>query len=730
MRNINFIEVGMENFGPYIDPMILKFENNNLVLITGPNGIGKTMSLEAIPFTLFGETSKGAKGDDVVNTRVGKNCHTWVKFLINDDTYIVDRYHKYTKLGNTVTIIKNKDENPYVKGHREVLPEVEKLICSKKSFINTLMFGQKVKDFFTDLIDSDKKEIFRKILTLEIYTVWYKEADNDLKAIKQKIQQLLSQIGIEKGILANTDVQIDILFKQFNEFKEVKKEKIRTLKNSIEDNRRLFDNWIIKQQELKVEEHDVKQLQININDVERQITHYENEKATTFLQLKNSASSKTSEMNAEANKGIQGCIENNRKAFNDILEIHDGELKKLSEEITIVNQLKTDNVGKISTIETEMRICQKDIDNITRSLEIEGGECPTCLRDIDDECRSHLESEALDASTRYHSFKNQLEEINKSQKINNSKLDDIVQKENKLHELLVETKRKIQAEEQRDKQQIQEKLDAAIQKINELERSETIKIERDYAEYVSNLRIKLDKLNKTKEAADIVAEKIKEIDLTISKIEQSIAGAEIQLKIAEDEEYDKSQLAAYQIRKVELNKSIKEMEEDVVNFQKEETVTSFWKAAWSPTGIPSMLIDESIPFMNKKVAEYLNQLSNGRYIVSFDTLAETKAGEFRDKISVNVLDTYTRANSRVQLSGGQTRLVDIATILTLGDLQSNIQDVNINILLFDEIFDSLDEENIGFVSKILSKLKVGKSIYLISHTQVDQLEADEVLELR
>jgi len=50
--------------------------------------------------------------------------------------------------------------------------------------------------------------------------------------------------------------------------------------------------------------------------------------------------------------------------------------------------------------------------------------------------------------------------------------------------------------------------------------------------------------------------------------------------------------------------------------------------------------------------------------------------------------------------------------------------------LFDEIFDSLDEENIGFVSNILGQIKMEKSIYLISHTQVEQLEADEILEFK
>ena len=156
-------------------------------------------------------------------------------------------------------------------------------------------------------------------------------------------------------------------------------------------------------------------------------------------------------------------------------------------------------------------------------------------------------------------------------------------------------------------------------------------------------------------------------------------------------------------------------------------VAHFWKAGFSSAGIPSMLIDEAIPYMNERVEHYLDMLTNGRYVVSFDTLAETKAGEFRDKISVHVLDTQTRANSRVQLSGGQTRIIDIAIILTLGDLLSRIQNVSFNILLFDEIFDALDEQNIQYVSKVLSKIKIGKAVYIISHQHQDHLEADETL---
>jgi DNA repair exonuclease SbcCD ATPase subunit len=146
------------------------------------------------------------------------------------------------------------------------------------------------------------------------------------------------------------------------------------------------------------------------------------------------------------------------------------------------------------------------------------------------------------------------------------------------------------------------------------------------------------------------------------------------------------------------------------------------------SGIPSMLIDEAIPFMNRRIMEYLDAIG-GRYIVSFDTLGEIKSGEVRDKITIRVLDTVTKANMRKQLSGGQTRIVDIATILTLSDLQNIIQDTKTNIILLDEIFDSLDDKNIAYVSNLLRSLAKGRSTNIISHRAIDQIDCDEQLQL-
>jgi len=257
-----------------------------------------------------------------------------------------------------------------------------------------------------------------------------------------------------------------------------------------------------------------------------------------------------------------------------------------------------------------------------------------------------------------------------------------------------------------------------------------VKILNKQAEDKKELQEKEAYLQNKREDQEKMNNEIEKIEKTISALQQDINTLTSQLEREENMEYDETQLNSYITKKHNLRTSIENKNQEIIQLEKQITIHEFWKKGFSSTGIPSMLIDDSIPFMNEKITKYLDLLTNGRYIVSFDTLDETKAGDFRDKISVHVIDTETKANSRVQLSGGQTRIIDIATILTLGDLQANIQDVKFNILLFDEIFDALDYDNATYVSKVLNKLKVDKSIYVISHQHQDQLEPDETLEFK
>jgi len=730
MRQINFQEVGMENYGPYISPMILTFKNNNLTLITGPNGIGKTMALDSIPFSLYGITSKGAKGDDVVNNTVGKNCKTWVKFQVNTDQFLVTRFHKHSKGGSTVIL--NKNGVDIKKGQREVSIEIERILCPRKTFMNTLMFGQKVKDFFTDLGDADKKEIFRRILDLDAYTSYYDEAKKMIDKLETGRQEIDKKLAVTNGILSETKMQISILLKQKEEFETNKNERIKTVRKSIDDNIRLLEKW-------QSAFEDIKEKIIDISEVEKKL----NEAQIKLGEVKQFELSCQNELNQKKNKKISEIKEKANDSVQNIKDILQGKLTKLRDQIQAIKDLLVIEDKKIENQKNEIRIkyaefrsekinIKNQIQEIKENvLDKDIASCPICKQDVTDEVKADLSKKVNDLSARFN-------HIVSVEEIELKKVDDIldsISKENSKNCALDVSNinviiKKEQDDSKNEEDGVKAKLTAMLKLIDEYAKKEEETLVSKCKEDLGTIVQELSALKLQHNEQNDLKTKHNEIERTITNIKNQNKVYEAEIQTIEKQEFDMRQMSANKGKIFEMEHQLEQGAKALTELNKMQDVVEFWKSGFSSTGIPSMLIDEAVPFMNQKVAYYLDLITNGRYIVSFDTMAETKAGEFRDKIAVRVVDTYTRANSRVQLSGGQTRIIDIATILTLGDLQASIQDVKFNILLFDEIFDSLDDENIGYVSKVLSKLKIGRAIYIISHTHQEQVEADEVLAFR
>ena len=730
MRNIVFKEAGMVNFGPYVDQMVLKFQEDQLTLIVGPNGVGKTMALDSIPFTLFGMTSKGLKGDDIVNNVTNKNCHTWVEFHIDDDKYIVNRYQKYHKFGNN-NVVLNKNGIDIKQGARDVHPEIERLICPQKGFMNTLMFGQKVKDFFTDLTDSKQKEIFRKLLGLDNYVDYYKEADARMKELGEKLREAQQQIVIKLELIKEVESRIAELEQDQKTFEAQKKQALLDMEKNKRDLEKFMEKHIQEKNELLTQDHEPEKIQIEWNKLLNDLSTIDMEISQLELDINSKAENKMHELKQTAEQKKAEVAKQESAEKDKIIEEWRSQEKIIDVEISNIKVTENELKLKMNELMLKSQYAQKDIDKIRESVfDSDISTCPVCHQEITAHTKEDLHKEIEELKNLIHACTNEMGEATTESEALRKKRDALEKSKRDLDAEAGESLTKLGVEKQREINQIEARLQEVLDMVEIQAVNQVNDMKAERAEAREKIVKVIDEHKELYEIAKKNAEELEFLNDNIKNCENGIKTIDEQYKREEQSEYDTTQLNTQKGRLASLAKDVKDIQDSNKEDTRKLEVTEFWKSAYSPTGIPSMLTDEAIPFMNERVSEYLESLSNGRYIVSFDTQDTIKSGEIRDKISVNVLDTYTRANQRKQLSGGQTRLVDIATILTLGDLQANNLGINVNLLIFDEIFDSLDDQNIDYVSKVLSRLKKGRSIYLISHRHQDQLEADNILEIR
>ncbi len=731
MKNIKFLRFGGKNFKNHIDPIEVDVIDNGITLITGPNGSGKTSLFEILPFTFFGRTPKGLTSNDVVNNKMDKDCVTFVDYEIKEEDETIDkykciRYCKYKSVGNNVILSKN-DNKKYRVGHKEVIKEINK-IWSKDVFMNTMFFAQKVKDFFMDLQDSDQKQIFKSILRTQDYEEYKKIVNIREKENNDKLIDVDNQINLQNKLIEDYQSQIIRLQNEKDLFYENKKERISLLNQEIKQAKDKLNELLILKEKIDI---DNLQQQLELitkikNDLEYRLSNIKKRIEDEYNNLKNETNYNKKEIESKFNDEKNDIV----SKVNDILNKMRSELDVQVDELQNEANSLSENLKKLELQENNIK---NSIDNIDNTIELffkdssklmSQSSCPLCKSEINDDVKNRLQKEVDELKNKKQDLINEKEKIE-------PELIEISNNYNKIRDDMSQLKKNFLENKNKKEKDCNDEIEILKAKfkeyIKELEISFNSKLKEIDEKYDKEEKELIEQTESKQNQLSLLKEKITDYNdllIEINNLNNQINLKIENLKERESDEFDDKQIIYYDDKIKDHIKEIENLSENKINLEKRSRCLEFWKKAFSNSGIPSMLIDDAIPFMNITIRKYLDEMTYGRYIVSFDTLKETKSGEFRDKISINIYDNITGANQRQQLSGGQSRLIDIATILTLADLQSYMQNINNNILIFDEVFDSLDTDNILMVSKALRKIAKNKSIYIISHSHIEQLEYD------
>lgn len=734
MKNINVKKTCIENFGPYKDETSLDFSTNGLTVISGKNGSGKTFLIDSIPYGLFGIMSKGLKGDDVINDEVLKNCHTKEVFAIDDIDYEINVYRKHHTFSNSVIL--ESSDGFKLNGRKDVTKFIEENIYPYKVFVNTVFFPQdreKDAEFLSKYGDGDahQKEIFNMLLNLSEYKTYRKNVSSSRNNLEDMKTKLDNSILSSRETYKNLSSELKLAKVNKDNFDKDKKSEVKEMEdklNKLKEVKNDFESKLKKHniadynEQIKNIDIDVKVTKINIINLNETLEIEEKKIGSEVLNIflnYNSDLHIIETFMCDIYSGINKCIE--EQFLINILDVSKTEssiektLSTIQTTFEALNNSIGDNKNKCVNYQKHLKkkistcpLCKQNIGNLGRK-EIEKDLESTLLKidsDIISSCEMKDEISKIEEN---------LNVIRKDKKLLNENKDNIKDKTKEyiedINKLIYDNLSEIEKYE--------------IEIVNcrtEYLKSNTIQYIKEHEDKIKEWNTKKEKINEHMSKIEKVIEKKNEIVNSINQLQGSI-------KTKRESKFDNNIIKNIERSMIRIKNDAIKNKNNIEAFDNEIEILNFFDIACSNKGIPGMLVDDAIPYLNKRVVYYLDKLSNNRLSVSFDTQSVTGKGEMREKFSVNVFDHSTKANSKKKISTGQWKLINISSMLALQDYNEYIQGISFNLRVFDEVFDSLDDSNISNVVNLLREMSKEKRILVISHRHVSYLDADENISL-
>jgi DNA repair exonuclease SbcCD ATPase subunit len=178
----------------------------------------------------------------------------------------------------------------------------------------------------------------------------------------------------------------------------------------------------------------------------------------------------------------------------------------------------------------------------------------------------------------------------------------------------------------------------------------------------------------------------------------------------------------------ELNEQLKNLAAAVAEAKEASKVVGYWNKAFSPTGIPNMVLAEAIGPMNQVAKTISHRMTGGTIHVNYATSKQLVSGASKAELQINVVNDI--GSSEIQGSsngeGGLTNFIVAETLSEVGSVSNRV-----GFRWYDEVMDGMDET---VRSSVLSYLKdvarrLGILIFVVDHHSESIEFADHVLQM-
>jgi len=604
--------------------------------------------IKSITYALYNHVEGKVTLPNVINNVNKKKCLVTLEFYIGETLYKVSRGRKpdIIKIENLST---GEDITP---ASTEANTFIQNLIgMDVNSFKYLICFS--LDDFipFVQLPSKDQREIVERILSITKLSEIKKELSEERKTLKKDIQleqTRLSYIEEQNKEVANQIKQIDDKIVTWNDGRQNKLDTISSKLKSFED--------------IDVEQ----QLQLYA-DIESKIA-----KATE----------------------LKSCIDELS------LKIANAESERKDKE----HKLQSDIVDKIRKYESELSGVQKEIDDTKRKiLDIE---YKRSKYESDRKARLK-DKDALEDDIR--ALKDGIcKECKQSIPADETKLNEL---QSKLHDIDEKLKAEVEPDWDYTIEGYNKTLDQlssqAIDIKNKIDESNIEKEGSFSIEKSDEEKNLIAECNKLAEERDEILKSIKAVqsDVTLSKDELQNVSKQIE-ELTKDYERIEAETNPYiDMEKPKLvdidNKKLHDMENTLSDY--DWLINNFL----SDSGLPRRTIAaKAVPYLNKKLADYLNML-NSTYNIKFTDSFDA------------VISSYGRDISFGNLSAGERQRLNLAISFAFRDIATKTTGIKFDTMFLDEALDaSLDESGVVDALNIIdSFVEDGVNVYLISHRQ-------------
>ena len=656
-------DLSFDNTFSYGKNNIVNFDNlSGVIGLFGNNRAGKSSIPGSLMYCLFNSTDRGSiKNQNIVNIRKG-SCKATAKISVGQEKYLIERStekksDKKGKISSTTSLTLkslSEDSNQTEEQRRETEKLVRDIIGTPEDFLYTSFASQGEMNTFIKEKSSARKTVLSKFLKLDLYEELYKKSREDYIVLKNKHKNLEEK---------NWNSLIEECY-------------INIRNNTLEQTKTRDTLALLREKEVKTK--------VDLSSLEKnQKLHpsgFSLESATKEKEyLENRIKT-----NRQAILNLEKEVENNNSVIEKIKDFKESfsidELEDQKRKLSILKQ-------KLNSNKRNQVFVNESIKRNKNSLQIleevpcdeTFSECKFIkdayaskdnIKKLNDEIKT-IEINVLEISTAVRNIEKESieEKIKKFNSVLNKEYKNTVDLERNKEKIIV----------------IKDKILLDVEKLNNLE----------------DVVVELEASNN-----DSLNEKVKTFKQDLNQISSKI--------------YDKeSLLVKHNKDKYEIENKIKSL-----NTEKEEylEVVEKWKTydlfsyAVSKKGIPAMLINNSLPLINKEINKILSS------VATFTIILED------DGTSLNVYIDYGDSKRIIECASGMEKMItSIAIRVALINISSLPKS---NIFIIDEGFGALDDSNIEACSRLLTSLKkYFKTILIISHVDSIKDIVDKNIEI-